>query len=178
MILGAIEIKAANNLGDKFKILSLDTSTKITGYAVFYDGKLVRYSSIDKSGKKDLTERMAAMTYDLITLIEREAPDVVVVEETVVTRNPQTQRMLTMILGAIFGTCICNNLNYCALRPTQWRKAIRAEDEKLPRKRDDLKAWGIERAKLLFNVGDIDDNISDAILIGKAFMDIKEKKDV
>lgn len=159
------------------KILSLDTSTKITGYAVFYNGKLVGYSSIDKSDKKDSTERMAAMTYDLITLIERELPDVVVVEETVVTRNPQTQRMLTMILGAIFGTCICNNLNYCSLRPTQWRKAIRSDDEKLPRKRDELKIWGIERTALLFGIKDIDDNISDAILIGKAFMNIKEKKD-
>jgi len=29
----------------------------------------------------------------------------------------------------------------------------------------------------LFGVEGIDDNISDAILIGKAFMNIKEKKD-
>lgn len=159
------------------KILSLDTSTKITGYAVFSNEKLVRYSYIDKSNKKDLTERMAAMTYELVELIKQEAPDVVVVEETVVTRNPQTQRMLTLILGAIFGACICNNFNYCSIRPTQWRKAIRDDDEKLPRKRDDLKVWSIERVKLLFNVVGIDDNVSDAILIGKAFMNMKEKKD-
>ena len=70
------------------KILALDTSTKITGYAVFNDKKLTRYSSIDKSDKSDSYDRMSAMVYEIITLIEREAPDVVVIEETVVTRNP------------------------------------------------------------------------------------------
>ena len=70
------------------KILALDTSTKITGYAVFNGKKLTRYSSIDKSDKSDSYDRMSAMVYEIITLIEREAPDVVVIEETVVTRNP------------------------------------------------------------------------------------------
>ena len=159
------------------KILSLDTSTKITGYAIFNDGKLIHYSSINKSEKKDSAERMAAMAYDLITLIKQETPDVVVVEEAVVTRNPQTQRMLTMILGSIFGVCICNDLNYCSIRPTQWRKAVKADDEKLPRKRDDLKKWGIDRTRLLFGIEGVDDNVSDAILIGQAFLNLEDKKD-
>ena len=70
------------------KILALDTSTKITGYAVFNNKELIRYSSIDKSDKSDSYDRMSAMVYEIITLIERETPDVVVIEETVVTRNP------------------------------------------------------------------------------------------
>ena len=70
------------------KILALDTSTKVSGYAVFNNKELIRYSSIDKSDKTDSYERMSAMVYEIITLIEREAPDVVVIEETVVPRNP------------------------------------------------------------------------------------------
>lgn len=155
------------------KILSLDTSTKSTGYAVFNDEKLIRYSSIDKSDKKDSYERMAAMVYDIMVLIEREAPDVVVIEETVVPRNPQTQRMLTMILGAVFGVCIYNNFDYCSIRPTQWRKAVHA-DEYLPRKREELKAWSLDRVKLLYGIDNITDDVSDAILIGQAFLNIKE----
>ena len=100
------------------KILSLDTSSKITGYAIFNDGELIRYSSIDKSNIKDGDERMRDMVKCLIALIEREAPDDVVIEETVVTRNPQTQRMLSMILGVVFGACVTNHFNYCSLRPT------------------------------------------------------------
>ena len=148
------------------KILSLDTSSKVTGYAVFNNGKLIRYSSIDKSDIKNGDERMQDMVSCLIILIEREAPDVVVIEETVVTRNPQTQRMLSMILGAVFGTCVSNHFNYYSLRPTQWRKAVRSDDEKLPRKRDELKLWSISKVAELFDINDISDDISDAILIG------------
>jgi len=148
------------------KILSLDTSSKVSGYAVFNNKELIRYSSIDKSDKSDSYDRMSAMVYEIIMLIEREAPDVVVVEETVVTRNPQTQRMLSMILGAVFGTCVSNHFTYCSLRPTQWRKAVRGDDEKLPRKRDELKMWSINKVAELFDINDISDDVSDAILIG------------
>ena len=154
------------------KILALDTSTKATGYAIFYNGKLYRYASIEVNNK-DPQERMATMVYKIITLIEREAPDVVVIEETVVPRNPQTQRMLTMILGAVFGACVCNNFNYCSLRPTQWRKAVHA-DEYLPRKREELKVWSLDRVKSLYDIDNITDDVSDAILIGQAFLNINE----
>ena len=157
------------------KILSLDTSSKITGYAIFNDGELIRYSSIDKSNIKDGEERMRDMVKCLIALIEREAPDVVVIEETVVTRNPQTQRMLSMILGVVFGVCVTNHFNYCSLRPTQWRKAVRGDDEKLPRKREELKLWSIDKVAELFDINDISDDISDAILIGQAFININQE---
>ena len=116
------------------------------------------------------------MVYEIITLIEREAPDVVVIEETVVTRNPQTQRMLSMILGSIFGCCVINNFNYCSLRPTQWRKLVRWDDEKLPRKRDELKLWSINKVAELYDIQEISDDISDAILIGKAFINMIEEQ--
>ena len=157
------------------KILSLDTSSKVTGYAVFNNGKLIRYSSIDKSDIKNGDERMQDMVRCLIILIEREAPDIVVVEETVVTRNPQTQRMLSMILGAVFGTCVNNHFNYRSLRPTQWRKVVRGDDEKLPKKREELKLWSISKVAELFNINDISDDISDAILIGQAFININQE---
>ena len=152
------------------KVLSLDTSSKISGYAVFYDGKLIRYSSIDMSQVKDSDERMRSMVSELTTLIERESPDNIVIEETVVTRNPQTQRMLSMILGAVFCMCVYYNFNYYSLRPTQWRKAVRGEEEKIPRKRDELKLWSINKVFELFGIENIDDNIADAILLGQAFI--------
>lgn len=157
------------------KILSLDTSTKVTGYAVYNEGQLVRYSSIDKSEIKDGDVRLRLMISELITLVEREAPDTVVVEETVVTRNPQTQRMLSMILGAVLCICVDFGFNYCALRPTQWRKAVRGDDEKLPRKRDELKKWSINKVDELFGIQDISDDVSDAILIGQAFINMVEE---
>ena len=88
------------------KVLSLDTSTTTTGYAVYTDGNLSHYSSIDKADIKDTAARLSEMVAGVFRLIEAEKPDAVAIEETVVPRNPQTQRMLTMILGAGYGKCL------------------------------------------------------------------------
>ena len=161
----------------RHRLLSLDTATKVTGFAVYQDDELIHYSSIDVSEIKNTDDRFRAMIGKIFSLIEREEPEAVIVEETVVSRNPQTQRMLTMILGAIYGECLKKSIHYCSLRPTQWRAAVRKKDERLPRKRDDLKVWSVNRAKELVEDDDIDDNISDAILIGRAYLNIKEAKD-
>ena len=78
--------------------------------------------------------------------------------------------MLSMILGAVFCICVYYNFNYCSLRPTQWRKAVRGEEEKIPRKRDELKLWSTNKVFELFGIENIDDNIADAILLGQAFI--------
>ena len=154
------------------RILSLDTSTKDSGYAVFEEGQIVRYSSIDLSSLKDGKSRMYSMVSELFKLIQSVNPDVVVIEEMVVPRNPQTQRMLTMILGAIYGKCLDQGIDYCSLRPTEWRKLVRREEEKVPKKRDELKPWSIEKVGELFGISGIDDNVSDAILIGQAYINM------
>ena len=158
------------------KILSLDTSTKVSGYAVYDDNNLTYYSSIDKSSIKDSDLRMMAMVSGIFILMQQYKPDVVVIEEMVVPRNPQTQRMLTMILGAVYGQCLQARIHYCSLRPTQWRAAVKDTKEKLPRKRDDLKVWSISKVNDLFNISGIDDNISDAILIGQAYINMKREE--
>lgn len=156
------------------RILSLDTSTKVSGYAVYDDNDLIYYSSIDKSSIKDSELRMMAMVSGIFILMQQYKPDVVAIEEMVVPRNPQTQRMLTMILGAVYGQCLQAGIYYCSLRPTQWRAAVKDEGEKLPRKRDDLKSWSISKVNNLFKISEIDDNVSDAILIGQAYINIRE----
>lgn len=157
------------------KILSLDTSTKVSGYAVYDDNDLIYYSSIDKSSIKDSELRMMAMVSGIFILMQQYKPDVVAIEEMVVPRNPQTQRMLTLILGAVYGQCLQAGIRYYSLRPTQWRAAVKDEGEKLPRKRDDLKSWSISKVNNLFKISEIDDNVSDAILIGQAYINIREE---
>lgn len=46
------------------------------------------------------------MLLEIFKIINETNPNTVVTEMTVVTRNAQTQRNLTMILGAIYGKCI------------------------------------------------------------------------
>lgn len=159
------------------KILSLDTSTKNSGFAVFIDGELNRFSSIDLSHIGDTWSRMNQMVFSLYGLIEEEQPDYIAIEQTAVARNPHTQRLLTMILGAVYGECVKFGIGYYSLTPNEWRKAVKHKDEKLPRKGEELKIWGINLAKRLYGIDCINDNISDAILIGRAFINMIEEQE-
>ena len=103
-------------------------------------------------------------------MIENEHPDIVVTELTVVNRNAEAQRNLTMILGAIRYKCLELKIEYHSLRPTEWRKLIKNKDEKIPRKREELKKWSINKIKENYNIETHSDDLSDAILIGQGYI--------
>ena len=148
-------------------LLSLDTSTTSTGYAIYVDGQYSSSACFDLKKYKD--EKLPQMIKLLFSLIDKLKPNIIVAEEMVVPRNPQTARLLTMLLGALYGKCLVSNIEWFTLRPTQWRKFAKNNDEKLPRKRDELKAWSKAKVKSLFNI-DVNDDVSDAILIGYGFI--------
>lgn len=148
----------------------MDTSTSSTGYAVYISGKLHRYDLIDFKRIKNTDERIKEMILKIYEIIETEKPQIIVAEMTVVTRNAQAQRNLTMILGAIQGKCLENNIFFSLLRPTEWRKLVNNEKEKLSRKREELKQWSKQKVSDILGINDINDDISDAILIGQAYI--------
>ena len=125
---------------------------------------------IDFKRIKNTDERIKEMILKIYEIIETEKPQIIVAEMTVVTRNAQAQRNLTMILGAIQGKCLENNIFFSLLRPTEWRKLVNNEKEKLPRKREELKQWSKQKVSDILGINDINDDISDAILIGQAYI--------
>lgn len=110
------------------------------------------------------------MILNIYQLIEKEQPQIVVAEMTAVARNAQAQRNLTLILGAIKGKCLEKNIFFCLLRPSEWRKLVNISNEKLPRRREELKRWSLEKVKEEYKIEDINDDVSDAILIGQAYI--------
>ena len=150
-------------------LLSLDTSTKDTGCAIYINGEYSYSKAIDVSNIKDGEERMNEMICRLYALFDEISPSIVVVELTSVMRNPDTQRKLTMVLGAILGKCIECGAEFHSYRPTEWRSLVKDEKEKLPKKRDELKQWAIKKCYSLgYEV--TDDNECEAILIGLAYI--------
>lgn len=152
----------------KCKLISFDTSSSSTGYSIFIDGKLSTYKLLDFKSEKDTEVRLQRMIVEIYKLIEKEKPEIVVTELTVVTRNAQAQRMLTMILGAIYGKCLEKKIYYYSFRPTEWRALI--DKEKKPRKREELKLWSIKKVEEIFGIKNINDDVSDAILVGQAYI--------
>lgn len=149
--------------------MSFDTSSSSTGYAVFENGNLVDSGVIDLKKVKNSDTRMDMMVSEIFNQLSDIQPDCVVWETPVVVRNPKTQRMLTMIVGAIMGYCIGHSIQYYELRPTEWRSLCKTKDEKLPRKRDELKQWSVSKVKELFEIETNDDE-ADSILLGFALI--------
>ena len=151
------------------KLISMDTSSNSTGVAIFVDGTLSHHFLIDLKKIKNTEERMSEMVKQIYKIIADEEPDIIVTEMTVVTRNAQAQRNLTMILGAIYGKCIDNNIWYHSFRPTEWRSLIDTDKKPKGRKREDYKEWSINVVKEKYNIEEKDD-VCDAILLGRAYV--------
>ena len=154
------------------KLMGLDTSSSKTGYSIFVNGEYSSSEVIDFHKEKNSDVRLNKMCISLLYTLNKEQPNIVVAEMTVVTRNTAAQRMLTMILGVIYGWCVVRNVEFIMLRPAEWRALI--SKEKKGRKREELKAWSIKTVKEKYGI-DVSDDESDAILIGQSLINKRDK---
>lgn len=152
------------------KLISMDTSSNSTGVAIFTDGILSRHFLIDLKKSRNTDDRIKEMVKQIYEIIENESPDIVVTEMTVVTRNAQAQRNLTMILGAIYGKCVDKNIWYHSYRPTEWRSLINTDKKPNGRKREDYKKWSLDVVEEMYGIQCPTDDLSDAILLGQAYI--------
>lgn len=150
----------------KCKLLSFDSSTKSTGYAIFTNGNYTKSGRIDFSKEKIMFDRTVLMIEQILKLLDEYKPDIVVWETPHYYRDPETHLCLGIIIGAIIGYCVKTNTFYCPFRASEWRKYI----GKHPTKRDEVKLWGIEKVKELYGIEVEKDDESDAILIGRAYV--------
>lgn len=151
------------------KILSLDTSTTKTGWSIFVDGKYTDCGLIDLSDMKNTAEeRIPIMIREIENAIIDYSPDIVIVENTVVSRNVSAQRYLTMLLGMIWLVCLNREIEFQTVRPTEWRSWV--SSEKKGNRREELKAWSINKIKELYGFEVESDDMADAILIGHGYV--------
>lgn len=158
------------------KMISLDTSTTASGWAYWENAVLTEYGELqhDTKKEKDLELRLNAMSRDLIALLEKYQPDIIVVELTAAPKGAQTQRSLTELIGVVRGWAAFCDADFVRMRPSHWRKLAKQYYERelhgeivLPTERNQLKCWSMDMVKKQYGV-QVDDNISDAILIGVA----------
>ena len=159
------------------KMVSLDTSTSISGWAYWENGILKAHGVIDLKNIKSSDERVNLMCYSLVTLLKEHDPDIVVIEMTMVTTNAKTQRILSEIVGVIRGWCISQESPrfFYRIQPSEWRKLVCSEGEKPPRsKKAGLKEWDILKTKEYFGFDPVTDDEADAVLIGWAYCKLFE----
>lgn len=148
------------------RLVGIDSSTVRTAFSVYDNGNLVDHLLIDKSKIKNKEQKFESMCNSILDELDRLNPDIIVIELTSVTRNAVAQRQLTMIIGVIYSWAIRNDCEFVSYRASEWRALI--SKEKKPRKREELKAWAIQKVKELFSIDIEIDDIAEAILIGQA----------
>ena len=146
-------------------LFGIDSSTTSTGVSVFINSKYIKSYLINLKDIKKSDNRICEMIKQIFKLIDEYHPEIICTEMTVVSRNVQAQRNLTMILGAIYGKCIEKDIYYYSFRPTEWRKLVGVQG----RKREEYKASSIELVKKIYGIDIDSDDISDSILIGLAY---------
>ena len=148
-------------------LLSLDTSTTSTGWAIFKDGEYQESGVIDDFKKvKNGYERLKLMTKELLDSIGQLKPDIIVIEKDVVFGNMKVIDMLMKIIGAVYGFCLFNGITYYEFAPSEWRKYVKLQA--FGRKRDEFKKASIKYIKDNLNM-DVNDDEADAICVGIAY---------
>jgi len=155
-------------------ILSLDASSKSTGWAIFQDQKLIDYGCITSSST-DLIKRIQIMTAGIKDILEKNTDIKQIILEEVRPQggygagNLQTHRALMWLQASIAFMLYDNfkkKIELIFIYPSSWRATCKIK-QGAGIKRDSQKQADIKFVKDTFGL-DVNDDIADAIGIGYA----------
>lgn len=154
-------------------LLSLDLSTKRTGYAIFKDKKLILHGYFSTTST-DVINRIKKMTVEIKQLIQEHQPKKIVIEEvrpddnTHGVGNLHTHKVL-MWLQASIEFMVHDDFTGITIEylyPSEWRKACGISTGR-GLKRESLKAADIAFVANTYQIT-TDDDQADAICLGHA----------
>lgn len=164
---------------ESFRILALDQSTKITGYAIFDNTTLIKYGTIEIGGS-NVVQRLLKVREWVRNVNASWKPDLIVIEDIQMqseeadgTKNVITFKILAMLIGVLQTFFEENGINYEMANISKWR-----QNEQIKGKhRTDKKRSAMLRVEKCYNIKPTDDE-ADAILIGRYMIDcLKEKQE-
>lgn len=153
-------------------ILSIDASTKSSGWAVFENTKLIDYGCLTASST-DLIKRIHKIVDGLDEILQKYEIDKIILEEVRPEnglQNIQTHRALMWLQGQI---AVMIHDNHAAVTieyvyPNEWRAKCGIKTG-AGVKRQSLKPADIKFVKDNYNL-DVNDDIADSIGIGHAYV--------
>lgn len=152
------------------KIIGIDASTNKTGIAVFQNGNYVEHTLIDLHKIKDSIERIPKMMLAICDYLDRHKVDKIIMEESIMTTNVSTVKMLSNIAGAVMYYAASHNIEFQFDLPSAWRRRIGLTQGRSV-KREVLKAEAIAAVKQEYGM-DLTDDESESILIARSGFDL------
>ena len=154
------------------RILSIDASTKSSGWAIFEDTKLVDYGMVTASST-DLIKRIHKIVDGFDEILSKNQIDTIILEEVRPEnglQNIKTHRALMWLQGQI---AVMTHDNHATVTieyvyPNEWRSKCGIKTG-AGVKRQSLKPADIKFVKDTYNLN-VNDDIADAIGIGHAYV--------
>ena len=151
-------------------IVGIDASTNKTGIAVLKDAEYETHTLIDLHKIKDSTERIPKMMLAICEYLDEFMIDKIIMEESMLTTNAATMKMLSNIAGAVMYYAASHGIEFEFSLPSHWRKKIGlSQSSKI--KRDVLKAEAIMAVKQEYGMS-LSDDESESILIARSGFDL------
>lgn len=152
------------------KVIGIDASTNKTGIAIFQDTKYVEHTLIDLHKIKDAGERIPKMMLAICNYLDKHKADKIIMEESVMTTNISTVKMLASLAGAVMYYAASHDIEFELTLPTHWRKKIGlSQSNKI--KREILKAEAMAAVKQEYGM-DLTDDECESILIARSGFDL------
>lgn len=129
-------------------ILSVDQSTKCTGYSWFVSGKYVESGIIDMNKSKlETNERSFEMAKAIWRLVKHYKPDHLILEDVQLQQNnAKTMLILARLQGMVIGYAEAHKVKTHLVSPSQWRAQLHySQGPKI--KRAELKQQSIDYVK-------------------------------
>lgn len=150
------------------RILSLDLSTRSSGYAIGEDGSLETHGCITASSR-DVVKRIIKMRDQLSKLIKNNKIDKIIIEEVRPEYNSHTNKVLMWLQAVIVVAAyqIDSHIEYEFVGANEWRAALKIKQGRGV-KRQALKPQDIQYVENKYRLS-VNDDEADAICIFDAY---------
>lgn len=156
------------------RLIALDQSTVVTGYAIFDNEVLVGHGVLDYHKESDLTVRAYLMWQNIDSLLRDVQPDMLVYEGVALQNNAQVLIKLGNLQGHIMASAWILGIPFHSYLPTQWRKLLGFRQGGGV-KRADLKRQAANLVEETYGISVREDE-AEAVAIGLAYL--KEQKEI
>ena len=146
------------------RLLALDQSSRITGYAIFIDENLIAHGSINLT-EEDVGQRLVLIRKEVTKLIHKYNINEIAFEDiqmqASVGNNVQTFKILAEVFGVILMLCTELKINYTIVSSNTWKSTLKIKGKKRSEQKRDAQRYVLEK----YGIKAIQDTV-DAICIG------------
>lgn len=142
------------------KLLALDQASRTSGFAVFEDGKLIKYGKFTFNDT-DFGIRLMKIRDKVKALIDEFSIDKVVFEDIQLQDNVDTFKKLAEVFGVIFELVTELNIPHEAILASSWKSTLKIKGAQRPEQKKNAQLWVVNN----YNIKPTQDEC-DAICIG------------